>query len=282
MSVTPGTTQRPRALLVVLLVLVLAGTAGWFGWRQHRNDHREQVAAANRSTEALLAQTTSLKAPLAIDPTFTACTGIGDLCVTSSASTSDLVAALREQLSGLGISTKATRCTTLTAISGCQLVGHRGAATVLVSYGVHTPYWAQPDWARVRVDDVNDIRPVHSASNPYPLRAAQLLAPTNWQLAPCRDTGETCSRVSVRAIGTPDAAVAAFATRLVGLGYGVGPIGGARDICQTTIGQPRICRFVATRYYAGKGGEQLTSVFLTLQQSGPDVLTGWIGVIGQV
>lgn len=270
-----------RTAYVAMLVIAVLAAGGWFGWQHHQHVHAKQVAAAEAATEALLAHTTTLHAPLAVDPTYTACNGVGDLCITSSASRTTMVAALEQQLGGLGISLGPPVCDGLVAPPGstnsCQLAGDRDGAKVIVLVGVHnSPYWAQPAWAWVDVPDEGHSRPIESTSSPSPITAARSLVPAGWKLTSCVQPGSTCNRVDVRVTGTVDDATSAFAEQLVRLGYGVGD---STTLCRQTPGQQRTCGFLAARYYFDHG-EREASVTFRLYQSRPGVATGWMFLMG--
>jgi hypothetical protein len=84
--------------------------------------------------------------------------------------------------------------------------------------------------------------------------------------------GATCQRESVRISGSADAAAAAFATRLVHLGYGVG---GSAELCRTPPNHVRTCGFMAERDYFDHG-ERAATVYLALNQVNSHLVTGWV------
>jgi hypothetical protein len=265
----------------VLLAAVVVAAVGWVGWRHHQHQHAAHVAAADASVEALLARTTTLKPPLIVDRTYTACHGGGDLCVTSSLGRDAMVTALKAQLGALGITTGTPACGSAADLlqGQCQLTGNRDGAKVNVIVGVHdTPYWARPDWAIVAVMDSAHGRSISTGTSETSTREAATLIPAAWHQTPCKAVaGVVCARTYVRVSGSAAAATTAFARRLERLGFGVDYVPDRGAFCRSVLRQPRACTFSASRDYF-KGGERSENVFLMLKQTSPTVATGMVWV----
>ena len=276
-----------RLGFLAVLGAVMLGAVASVAWPHWQAWQHRLTEADIRHAESQLRSFDTPPAGVVVDPSATACHGIGELCVSSDASPQQTLTMLKASVAKLGISLGRSDCSSMTGLldASCEALGTSGRAKVRALAGAHhNRYWAHPTWVAISVIDP-DFQTNEPATTPAarPKFPAESVLPSGWKSSPsCFQNQTTGCPVQIETTGNVKTALDEIAQRLTSLGFGIDnpPIAGDGPSCRPPRNnEPETCALFAFLYTA-PNSSAVQTVGVLLRQTATDQVTGRVDVIG--